>query len=81
MSNPNFLQKGLELSVNPIEPKYNYTNPQLGIEITPELRELVLNEGLPHFHEGGEMDARTVKRGKIKPIDLETEFKLSKFKE
>jgi hypothetical protein len=53
----------------------------LGIEITPELREQILNDGLPHFHEGGEVDARTVKRGKIKPIDLETEFKLSKFKE
>jgi hypothetical protein len=53
----------------------------LGIEITPELREKILNEGLPHFQEGGQLNARTVKRDKIKPIDLETAFKLSKFKE
>jgi hypothetical protein len=54
---------------------------QHGIEITPELRELILNEGLPHFHDGGEVDARTPKYDKIKPIDLEMAFKLSKFKE
>ena len=69
--------------VNSDQPDYGIPieSQHLGIEITPELREQILNEGLPHFHEGGEVDARTVKRGKIKPIDLETEFKLSKFKE
>jgi hypothetical protein len=52
-----------------------------GIEITPELRQLIQDEGLPHFHSGGDVDPRTIKRGKIKPIDLEMAFKLSKFKE
>jgi hypothetical protein len=28
----------------------------MGIEITPELREKILNEGLPHFADGGEVD-------------------------
>jgi hypothetical protein len=66
---------------------YRDTNPEginkyhLGVEITPELREIILNEGLPHFHEGGEVDERITKYDKIKPIDLETAFKLSKFKE
>ena len=41
--------------------------PQMGIEITPELRDKVLGEGLTHFKRGG----------KVKPIDLETQFKLA----
>jgi hypothetical protein len=74
-------EKGLHSNVEHPEYGEPVYSTHLGIEITPELRELVLNEGLPHFHEGGEVDARTVKRGNIKPIDLKTEFKLSKFKE
>jgi hypothetical protein len=74
-------EQGLHSNVDHPEYGEAVDSTHLGIEITPELRELILNEGLPHFHEGGEVDARTVKRGNIKPIDLETEFKLSKFKE
>jgi hypothetical protein len=60
-----------------------YTPPHLqqGVEITPELRDKVLNEGLPHFHHGGEVAITKTKHVKIKPIDLEMAFKLSKFKE
>lgn len=40
---------------------------QMGIEITPELRERILSEGLPHFKRGGQP----------KRIDLETQFRLA----
>jgi len=56
--------------------------PHMGIEITPELRELILNEGLPHFHEGG--DVETAKKSKLynrttkyDKLALESEFKLA----
>ena len=71
MSNPNFLQKGLDLSVRPIEPKYKYTNPQMGIELTPELKEILFSEGLPHFHDGGNVQ--------YKPVNLNEEFKKSRY--
>ena len=71
MSNPHFLQKGLELSFNPIEPKYKYINPQLGIEITPELRQLIQDEGLPHYHDGGNVS---------KKVNLEDEFKIAQLR-
>jgi hypothetical protein len=44
----------------------NYSQ-QMGIEITPELRERILSEGLPHFKRGGQP----------KRIDLETQFRLA----
>ena len=53
MSNPAFIEKGLTLSVNPIEPKYRPTSIQQGFDITPEIRDYVLNQGLPAFAGGG----------------------------
>jgi hypothetical protein len=53
MSNPAFIEKGLTLSVNPIEPKYRPTSIQQGFDITPEIRDYVLNQGLPAFGKGG----------------------------
>jgi hypothetical protein len=47
------------------------TSQHLGIEITPELRELILNEGLPHFHEGGKVE--------YNKQDLLDEFKISRY--
>jgi hypothetical protein len=44
----------------------NYSQ-QMGIEITPELRERILSEGLPHFRRGGQ----------TKKVDLETQFRLA----
>lgn len=52
-----------------------------GIEITPELRQLIQDNGLPHFHHGGEVAMTKTKHVKIQPIDLEVAFKLSKFKD
>jgi hypothetical protein len=53
MSNPHFIDKGLTLSINPIEAKYKYTDPQMGFDITPEIRDYVMNQGLPAFAGGG----------------------------
>jgi hypothetical protein len=47
------------------------TSQHLGIEITPELRELILNEGLPHFHDGGNVQ--------YNPVNLNEEFKKSRY--
>ena len=41
----------------------------MGVEITPELRDKILNEGLTHFKKGG----------KITHSSLEDEFKLNRY--
>lgn len=46
---------------------YPSKSTNMGIEITPELREKIMNEGLPYFKSGG----------KVNPIDLETQFRLA----
>jgi hypothetical protein len=56
--------------------------PHMGIEITPELRELILNEGLPHFHEGGDVEVAKKRKvynrtAKYDKLALESEFKLA----
>ena len=42
-----------------------------GIEITPELREQIQSEGLPHYHDGGNVS---------KKVNLEDEFKIAQLR-
>lgn len=49
----------------------DYAGEHLGIEITPELRDKLFSEGLPHFHDGGNVQ--------YNPVNLEEEFKKSKY--
>ena len=44
---------------------------QQGIEITPELREKIQSEGLPHYHDGGNVS---------KKVNLEDEFKIAQLR-
>jgi hypothetical protein len=43
----------------------------MGIELTPELKEKLFSEGLPHFHEGGKVE--------YNKQDLLDEFKISRY--
>jgi hypothetical protein len=61
-------QLGINERVKPVGIQYDGDVGQhLGIELTPELKEILFSEGLPHFHDGGNVQH--------KPVNLNEEFK------
>jgi hypothetical protein len=61
-------QLGVGERVKPVGIQYDGDVGQhLGIELTPELKEILFSEGLPHFHDGGNVQ--------YNPVNLNEEFK------